>query len=72
MPEGWRLWLEWQRVVSPDNLVEIRAIESDQGAYIGYIRAIGRRRPDVKLDDILTSLTTDYVPQPLLRDSSVP
>jgi len=31
MPEGWKFWLQWQNVIAPENLVEIRAIESDAG-----------------------------------------
>lgn len=45
---------------APENLVEIHALESDRGSYLGYVRAIGRRRPDVKLDD-LTLLSTGSI-----------
>ena len=71
MPEGWQLWLQWQRVIAPENLVEIQAVESDRGRYLGYVRAVGRRRPDVKLDDLITSIPTTYVPHPLLRRGGV-
>jgi SAM-dependent methyltransferase len=69
MPEGWRLWLQWQLIIAPENLVEIRAVEADQGNWLGYVRAIGRRRPNAKLDEPVTTLPTMYVPQPLLRRS---
>jgi hypothetical protein len=55
--------------VAPDNLVEIDAVKADRGDYLGYVRAIGRRRPDVKLNDPITSMSVppNYVSQPLLR-----
>jgi len=31
MPDGWQFWLQWQNVVAPENLAEIRALESDAG-----------------------------------------
>ena len=44
MPDGWRRWLEWQRVVAPDNAAEINAVEIDAGRYLGYVRLVSRRR----------------------------
>ena len=70
MPDGWRAWLEWQTVVAPKNLVEIRAIEADAGNHMGYVRAIGRKRQDARVDEIIRSIPTTYVPQPLLRPGS--
>jgi cyclopropane fatty-acyl-phospholipid synthase-like methyltransferase len=67
MPDGWRLWLEWQRVVSPDNAVEIEAVEADRGAYLGYVRVVARRRPDARLEDLIVSMPMQYEKQPLLR-----
>lgn len=67
MPDGWRLWLEWQAVVAPKNLVEIQAIESDAGNHMGYIRVVSRKRQDAKLDDIVDSIPANYIAQPLLR-----
>ena len=69
MPEGWRLWLQWQLVVAPENLAEIRAVEADQGNWLGYMRVIGRRRADAKLEDPVTTVRTTYLQRPLLRDS---
>jgi SAM-dependent methyltransferase len=69
MPEGWQLWLQWQKTVAPENHVEIHAVESDQGSWLGYVRAIGRRRPDAKLDDPITAVPAKYLQQPLLRHS---
>ena len=42
MPDGWRRWLDWHHAICPDNAVEIRAIEADQGEYMGYARAVAR------------------------------
>lgn len=67
MPDGWQFWLKWHRVVAPENFVEMHAVEADRGEYLAYVRAVGRRRRDVKLDDIIQSITTTYNAQPLLR-----
>ena len=32
MPDGWQLWLEWQKTVAPDNSIEIAVLESDRGS----------------------------------------
>jgi len=69
MPDGWQAWLEWQAVVAPENLVEIRAVQSDAGNYLGYVRVAGRRRREAKLDDIIQSIPANYIAQPLLRSS---
>jgi SAM-dependent methyltransferase len=68
MPDGWRLWLEWQKAVAPDNLTEIRALEADRGTYLGYVRHIGRRNHDARLEEPVVSLATQYTKKPLLRD----
>jgi ubiquinone/menaquinone biosynthesis C-methylase UbiE len=69
MPEGWRLWLDWHRVVAPDNTAEIQALEADRGQHLGYIRVVGRRQANVHLSEPITSVTTEYVYKPLLRES---
>ena len=73
MPDGWKLWLDWIRAVAPDNATEIAALEADAGRYLGYVRLIGRRRGEAKLEsycwpDPLRSLPVEYVKKPLLRD----
>ena len=68
MPDGWQYWLKWHRSVAPDNLVEIDAVETDRGDYLGYVRVIGRRRPNVHLDDPIVSVPSEYVQKPLLRE----
>jgi cyclopropane fatty-acyl-phospholipid synthase-like methyltransferase len=73
MPDGWRVWLDWHRTGFPENLVEIQALEDDAGRYLGYVRCVGRRNGQVKLEDYcwpdtLRVSPDDYSPHPLLRD----
>jgi cyclopropane fatty-acyl-phospholipid synthase-like methyltransferase len=67
MPDGWRFWLQWQDVVAPENSVELLAVEEDAGRYLGYARAIARRRQDAKLDEIVQSVPSKYVARSLFR-----
>ena len=73
MPDGWQFWLDWQRAVAPDNAAEIETLETDAGRYLGYIRLVGRRRGDAKLEeycwpDTMRSFPLQYVKEPLLRE----
>jgi SAM-dependent methyltransferase len=70
MPEGWRAWLDWQRVVAPGNAIEIEAIEADRGEYLGYVRVVGRRESTARLDEPVVSVPTQYTKQPLLHPRS--
>ena len=72
MTDGWRLWLDWHRAVAPHNAVEIKAVEADGGKYLGYVRFVGRRRGEAKLEeycwpDTMRSLPAQYTKKPLLR-----
>ena len=67
LPDGWRLWREWQRAIAPDNAVEIQALEADRGSYLGYVRLVGRRRAGVQLEEPIVSVPTQYTKRPLLR-----
>lgn len=67
MPDGWRIWLDWQRAVAPDNAAEIKALEDDRGTYLGYVRLVGRRNAEAKLTDPIVSLPAHYTKKPLLR-----
>jgi cyclopropane fatty-acyl-phospholipid synthase-like methyltransferase len=67
MPDGWQLWRDWVRMVAPENELEIRTLEADHGRYIGYVRLIGRRRPETKLEDPVVSVPTQYVRKPVAR-----
>ena len=69
LPDGWQLWRDWQTVVAPDNAAEIQALEADRGSYLGYVRLVGRRRADARLDEPIVSIPSEYVRKPLLRSS---
>jgi len=68
LPDGWRFWLDWLRLIAPGNTTEIRALESDAGRHLGYVRAVGRLRPDARLVDPALSIPAQYVKHPLLRN----
>lgn len=65
--DGWRYWLDWHRAIAPENVTEIKALEADQGRTLGYVRAVGRRRGDVALQEPLLSVQMGYTKKPLLR-----
>lgn len=67
MPDGWRLWLDWQRAVAPHNVPEIAALEADAGQFLAYVRAVARRT-DLRLEEPIASIPPRYEEQPLLRD----
>ena len=69
LPDGWRLWLDWHRAIAPDNAAEISAVEADAGRYLGYVRAVARRRSEVHLEEPITSVPANYTRRPLLRGS---
>jgi len=66
LPDGWRLWLEWQRTVSPNNTPEIAALEADAGQHLAYVRAVGRRT-EQRIDEPIVSIPPRYESRPLLR-----
>jgi hypothetical protein len=67
MPDGWQAWLEWQRSICPDNAAEINALEADKGRYLSYVRVVGRRRAEVRLEEPIVSMPFQYTQAPLLR-----
>jgi SAM-dependent methyltransferase len=67
MPDGWQRWLDWQRVICPENTVELAAVEADAGRYFGYLRLVARRRPEVQIDGPISSVPMEYTKAPLLR-----
>ncbi|MEO6214363.1 MAG: methyltransferase domain-containing protein, partial [Vicinamibacterales bacterium] len=69
LPDGWQLWRDWQVLIAPDNAVEIQAVEADRGSYLGYVRLVGRRRAEARLDDPIVSIPCEYAKKPLLRRS---
>ena len=68
LTDGWKFWRDWQLVVAPDNAVELAAVAEDHGRYLGYVRVVGRRRPEARLDEPIVSVPTKYVKAPLLRE----
>lgn len=73
MEDGWMLWSHWHHTVCPDNTSEIAAVEEDAGRHVGYIRVVGRRCENIKLEpyawpDSLRSFPPQYKFQPILRD----
>jgi ubiquinone/menaquinone biosynthesis C-methylase UbiE len=67
MEDGWQFWLDWQRRVCPDNVVELAAVEEDAGRTLGYVRVIARRKTGVPLDAPIVSIATEYQRHPLLK-----
>ncbi len=67
LTDGWKRWLDWHRVIAPDNAVEISALEADRGDWLGYVRVVGRRRHGVPLAEPILSVPTQYQQQSLLR-----
>lgn len=67
LPDGWRYWRDWHRAIAPDNTLEIETVETDAGRYLGYVRLVGKKRPDVQLEEPLLSIPTEYIKKPLLR-----
>lgn len=70
LPDGWQLWREWHLAIAPDNAVEIRALETDGGRYLGYVRAVARRRADAQLPEPTVSVRSPYSRHPLLRPNA--
>jgi SAM-dependent methyltransferase len=68
LTDGWRLWRDWHLAIAPDNKKEIEALGEDQGRYLGYVRLVGRRKPNVQLDEPILSVPTQYIKKQLLRD----
>jgi SAM-dependent methyltransferase len=70
LADGWQFWKDWQLVVAPDNAIELQAVETDRGRYLGYVRVVARRRPDARLDEPIVSVPSEFVKKPLLRAGS--
>jgi cyclopropane fatty-acyl-phospholipid synthase-like methyltransferase len=67
LPDGWRFWRDWLKVIAPENVTEIQALEADSGGHLGYVRVVGRRRADTPLTEPVVSVPTQYTKKPLLR-----
>jgi hypothetical protein len=57
LPDGWRFWRDWLKLVTPANETEIRALETDAGRHFGYVRAVGRRAGSQLFDPLMTVST---------------
>jgi SAM-dependent methyltransferase len=67
LENGWRLWLDWHRVIAPDNEAEISALIADKGEYLGYVRVVGRRKGGGAIEEPIESVPTEYVWKDLLK-----
>jgi ubiquinone/menaquinone biosynthesis C-methylase UbiE len=67
MAEGWQAWLDWHRIICPENLKEIKAVEKDQGRYLGYVRVVARKKAEAHLEEPIVSFPAQYTKAPLLR-----
>jgi cyclopropane fatty-acyl-phospholipid synthase-like methyltransferase len=67
LPEGWKYWRDWLKLIAAENLTEIQAIDTDAGRNLGYVRAVGRRRVEGQLMDPVVSVPMSYTRKPLLR-----
>jgi hypothetical protein len=70
LPDGWRLWRDWVALVAPENRLEIDALNADAGRHLGYARVVGRRRPDARIPEPITTVATRYTSVPLLRSET--
>jgi hypothetical protein len=68
LADGWRYWVDWLRLIAPDNTTEIGALEADAGKHLGYVRVVGRRRTDAPLYEPVVSIPKQYVHKPLRRE----
>lgn len=69
LADGWQWWLDWHKIICPDNKAEIEALEEDRGRYLGYVRIVGRRRADTKMEEPIVSIPVQYTRKPLRRGS---
>ena len=66
------IWLAWHKSGFLDNEAEIRTLEADRGEYVAYIRVVGCRQGEKKLQDYcwpdtMRSAPQPYTKKPLLR-----
>jgi hypothetical protein len=67
LADGWRFWVDWLRLVAPDNVTEIGALEADAGSHLAYVRVVGRRRAEAPLYEPVVSIPMQYDQKPLFR-----
>ena len=69
LPDGWRFWIDWIKLIAPENATEIGTLEADAGQHFGYVRVVGRRRAEAPLYDPAVSIPAQYEKKPLQRGS---
>jgi SAM-dependent methyltransferase len=69
LPDGWQFWRDWQTTIAPGNAAEIGALDADRGSYLGYVRLVGRRRAEARLEEPIVSIPSEYAKKPLLRNA---
>ncbi len=69
LPDGWKLWWQWQQAIAPENQVEIDALSADQGRHLGYVRAVAVRSAETDPDAPISSIPVEYSKWPLWRNS---
>lgn len=67
LPEGWRHWRDWLRLIAPDNTMELASLEADAGSHLGYVRLTGRLREGILIPEPVVSIPYHYQQAPLLR-----
>jgi SAM-dependent methyltransferase len=67
MPDGWRFWRDWLALAAPGNTGELAVLDADAGRYMGYVRAIGRRRADAPLVEPVPPIPSQYQQLPMRR-----
>lgn len=72
LADGWQFWRDWLKLIAPENEKEIRAVETDEGRYFAYVRAVGRRQAETQLFDPSMSFPAQYSKKPFLRDTHSP
>ena len=60
-------WLDWHRVIAPDNAAEIRALEADAGSISATFESWAAAGPTTPLPEPIVSVPTQYERKPLLR-----
>jgi hypothetical protein len=68
LQDGWKWWLAWQKIVAPDNKIEIDALSHDAGRTLGYVRVVANKKHGIPTEEPLLVIPTEYSHHPLLWD----
>lgn len=54
LPGGWELWVRWHEFLElygsrnrPDEATELKMLMADQGKYLGFVRMVAKRKPQL-------------------------